>query len=429
MFEDDQFVISSEGLKNPSAQVCECDFEFIVDGKKYPCNSYFAEFLSPKIAKIRTQDPSVKSFVVDIKDPNENFKLVIKLMKGYEIEADVPQSVFLSKVGKILENDEIYQGFSFLENTKLTIKNVVPTLLEKQESHKDVSAELKFITQHFFEIDQEEIIKFDIDTLRQIITDPNLVAYSEDSIFQFIAKLIDTKGDEYKEFLQYVKFETLTESCAALIDKYITTETIHQLPQLFEALNKRLILQTSTVRIPDRYVHKEIQIPYNKESPFNGIFSYISSLNKGANPVDIGEIDVTIWQNECNVSPSTLMNYRSPPGRWNLTEIEDNWICFDFKKARVSMNAYTMSSGTDSSYWEYAVSFTWEGSNDKTTWHEIDVRDNDTDMGGNEKTHTWTIKKMSPLFRYIRFRLRNVTRRGGLYTPRMELFGAYEPPE
>jgi hypothetical protein len=329
----------------------------------------------------------------------------------------------------LLGNQEIFQAFSLLENKKLTIENAVPTLFEKQEFNKDISAEILYISQHFYSIDKDEIFKIDLDIIKRIITHPKLIVRTEDSLLEFIAKLIEKKGDEYKELLTYVKYEIITESCSKLIDKYITTETLHKFPELWESLTKRLTLQTSSVRIPDRYVHKEIQIPFCKDKPFSGIFSYISSLIKGANPVEAGEVDITLYQNDCNVSPATLMNYNLPPSRWNLTEIEDNWICFDFKKARVSMNAYTISSGTDSSYWEYPVSFTWEGSNDKFKWHAIDVRDNDTEMGGNEKTHTWNLNKMSPLFRYIRFRLRNVTRRGGLYTPRMELFGAYKPPE
>jgi hypothetical protein len=429
MFQSKEFLVTSDGLKNPSAQIRECDFEFIVDGKKYPCSSYFAEFISPKIAEIRSKDPSFKSFTVDIKDPDENFKLVIKLMKGYEVEANVQQSVFLRRVGLILENQEISEAFSFLRNKNLTKENAVQTLLEKQESGKDVSRELAYITRNFFTIDEEELSSLDIATIREIITSPQLVISTEDSLFDFITHLIDIKGDDYRELLVYVNYEVLSEACSGLIGKYITIETIHQFPRIWDGLQKRLLLPTEKIRKPERYVHKEILVPLKEENSFDGIFSYITKQLKGQNPVDAGEIVVTVGQNECSVSPAALMNYKNSPSRWYLAEHEDNWVCFDFKKARVSINAYTISSGADSSYWEYPVSFTWEGSNDTIKWHEIDVRDHDTDMGGNDKTHTWRIKNPCPLFRYIRFRLRNVTRRGGLYTPRMELFGAYEPPE
>ena len=420
--------LSASGLKNAALQVLDHDFEFIVGDKKYPCNSFFAEFLSPAVAEIRNKDKTVNSFKIDIEDPNNYFDLVIQLMNGSEIEADVNQSVFLSKVGKILKNDEIADAFSFVNNTNLTIRNVVPTFLEKQKLNRDVSKELEYITKHFFSLDQNELMLIDKDSLVKVISNENLLIDSEDSLYSFVTEIIDKKGPEYKQLLNYIRYESISDKYAQSFNKYITPETIQNEPMLWQALQKRLLLPSDRIRIPDRYVHKDIPIHYKNE-PFNGIFSFITKLLGGKNPVEADAIEVTVNKDECNISPSSLMNYKSPPSRWYLAEHENNWVCFDFKNAKISMTAYTISSGSDSSYWEYPVSYTWEGSEDKKKWFDIDVQDQNTDMGGNEKTHTWVLKKPTKFFRYVRFRLRNVTRRGGLYTPRMELFGFYEPPE
>ena len=83
-----------------------------------------------------------------------------------------------------------------------------------------------------------------------------------------------------------------------------------------------------------------------------------------------------------------------------------------------------MGITTKNSYWQYPVSFTWEGSNDNNSWQTIDTKDNNTDMGGEKGNHYWEINNSSHQFyRYIRFRIRNIQRTGGLFCSQLELFG------
>ena len=428
MLNQTEFYLSAEGLKNPSIQVLDGDFEFIVGEKKYPCSSYIAEFISPAVAELRFHDPTVKSFSIDIEDPNNYFELVLNLMKGIEIEANVPQSVFLTKIGKILKNEELVEAFSFSNNEHLTNENALATFQEKKELHKDTSKEKDYIAKHFCFFNQDEFLYLDLESLHEILSSENLFLLSEDSLFTFITNLIDKRGSQFKELLQYVRYDKISQDVSQSFPKYLTAETIQNYPELWESIKKRLLLECEEVSFENRYIHTEIRIPYNPKNPFNGIFSYLTAY-AGKNPIDAKLVETSVLYTNCNVPASALMNYKEPPTKWYLTEKENSWICFDFKKAKIAMNAYTMSSGPDSSYWEYPVSFTWEGSNDNLSWTPIDIKPSNTEMGGNEKTYTWVMKEMSPFYRFVRFRIWNVTRSGGLYTTRMELFGAYKPPD
>ena len=57
--------LSSNGFKNFPFELHEGDFEFIVGNQIYKCNSIVAEFLSPKISKLRSLDPSFSRYELE----------------------------------------------------------------------------------------------------------------------------------------------------------------------------------------------------------------------------------------------------------------------------------------------------------------------------------------------------------------------------
>ena len=160
---------------------------------------------------------------------------------------------------------------------------------------------------------------------------------------------------------------------------------------------------------------------------FNGIMNYLRQQNKNQNPVDAGLLDVSVGTSPCSVHPKELFN--GSHSDWYLKEIVDNYLLIDFMDAKVSIDGYSIESGSYNSYWQYPVGFTWEGTNDKNgKWSVIDKKDNNSEMGGNEKTHHWSCPK-SPFYRYVRFRLHKIHSSGGLYTYQLELFGEYQKPQ
>ena len=82
----------------------------------------------------------------------------------------------------------------------------------------------------------------------------------------------------------------------------------------------------------------------------------------------------------------------------SIAERENNTLTFDFKDGKCALSGYTITSGASSSYWEYATSFTWEGSNDGHHWDIIDEQSTTYDSSEDTtKNRTFTCK--NPLTR------------------------------
>ena len=160
-------------------------------------------------------------------------------------------------------------------------------------------------------------------------------------------------------------------------------------------------------------------IEYNGNNTFDGIFNHLSKKCDG-NPVDKNIVESFAKGQSSN--PKDLLNYSQINDGWYLNEVVDNYFAFDFKEKKVSVNAYSIRSGENSSHWDHPVSFAIEGSNDKTNWKTIDEKTDNTDIGDNLKPYTWKCKQSS-FYRYIRFRLIKINQPGVLRTSLFELFG------
>ncbi|EAY00537.1 hypothetical protein TVAG_286740 [Trichomonas vaginalis G3] len=154
------------------------------------------------------------------------------------------------------------------------------------------------------------------------------------------------------------------------------------------------------------------------------MFTYIREQNNGQNPLTCKAIDVYI-SNGYSGRTSNLFEYSKTGHGWGLSEVTNNFISFDFKENKISLEAYTIKSGYASggSYWNHPVDFAIEGSNDNIEWSMIDDKPNNMDIGADDKVYTWKCNK-SPLYRYIRFRLRSISYGGYLFTDHFEFFGS-----
>jgi len=418
--------LSSRGLQNIESCHHKEDFKFIVDGKEYFCLSFFADFISPIIAQRHAIDPCMDCFVVNVKDPDNYFPLVLDLMRGKSLSISSKQRDFFKNVAIALGNDELLTYVQNISVASLNALNALSSLEEKIQYNFDVTEEIECIASNFFKIDQRLLAQLDIGILMRILHSPNLTVSSEVDVFNFIVSLVK-KDRKYAILFSAMIFSSLSSSQITEFNSIIKYEDLD--PLLLNSMKNRLVFKTPNVQIPNRYNRKIHKIPFKGNNEmFNGIMDFLRKENDGKNPVDIHLVKITMgFPTECKVNPRELFERRTRP-RWYLPEKEDNFICLDFVGGKVSMDGYSWGSGSDSSYWEYPVSFTWEGSNDYNMWEVIDKKDENTDMGGNEKTHHWNCNK-SKFYRYIRFRLRDVTRKGGLYSTQLELFGEYEEPK
>ena len=423
MTEIKKFKLSSKGLKNVATCHHPDDFKFIVGKKEYKCPSFFADFISPKISHLHVIDPCMNYFVVDIADPHDYFQTAIELIQGKSIKILPKQREFFKNLAIILENTELLCYALDIATPNLTPTNAFSSLEEKSLYNLDISQEIEVIASSFYTYPLELLAQLDVNILMRILHSPNLTIESDHYLFDFIYQLA-SKDPKYIILFSAIQFQYLNEEDIHKFNQLVTFDQMN--PLIWAAMKPRLQMEVPTVIFGGRYNRNITSCPYKGEM-FNGIMDYLRTLHKGKNPVDVGAVAVTVNVKKCNVSARDLFERGTKP-RWFLAEQENNWICLDFKGGKVAMDGYSWGSGSESSYWEYPVSFTWEGSEDNKTWTEIDKKDDNMDMGGNQKTHHWDCTK-SNFFRYIRFRLRKVERTGGLYSTQLELFGQYLEPE
>jgi hypothetical protein len=71
--------VSTKALERVAGVNHEHDFEFIVGDERYGCPSFVAEFLSPRVSLLRSQDITIQEFSVNTEDPNHYFEHLISL--------------------------------------------------------------------------------------------------------------------------------------------------------------------------------------------------------------------------------------------------------------------------------------------------------------------------------------------------------------
>ncbi|EAX96619.1 hypothetical protein TVAG_148940 [Trichomonas vaginalis G3] len=424
MSDNKSFRLSSLGLQNVGIGHKTDNFTLVVGDKSYKCNKFFVDFISPKIAEIHLIDPLLDTFQLDIPDPNGYFSILLDLMNGKPIKLQTEHLEFLKKAAHALGNNELLLKLLDIPNENINYRNALSVLEEKLPYGLDVTNEINIIASSFYNIKSKLLEDLDIDILMRILNSPNLVIESERKLFKFVKRIIEN-NEEGQVLLSSINYTQLPDEDMEQFGKIVQFDESKTL--LWNSFQSRLLLECKVVQQKTRYNKKIAKCLYVEDKMFDGIFNYIRKLNKGVNPIDCGAVSAKVQVSECTIKIRELFERDTHP-RWYLTEKDNNFLQFDFINGKVSMNGYSWGSGSESSYWEFPVSYTWEGSEDNENWTPIDIKDNNEEMGGNEKTHHWDCEK-SPFFRYIRFRLRNVQRRGGLYSTQLELFGFYEEPK
>jgi hypothetical protein len=119
-----EICLSAKGLANLPRNGYENDFTFHVGSERYRCPSFLAAFLSPRIAALQTNDPTVRDFVVDAKDPNHFFTQFLSLGEGLSLEITSTHSDFFRSICLELHHFELYDYIFKCTESEITLDNV-----------------------------------------------------------------------------------------------------------------------------------------------------------------------------------------------------------------------------------------------------------------------------------------------------------------
>jgi hypothetical protein len=172
-------------------------------------------------------------------------------------------------------------------------------------------------------------------------------------------------------------------------------------------------------------------LPLSEKPVFDGLISFLTRTC-AKNPVDKGIISVstsTVVNDEARYQARNVADFASD-SFFQSTGEPKQWICYDFKDMRVSVTHYRLLSYKYGPGNSHLRSWVVEGSEDSSNWRELDRRDDDGSLNGNDFVGSFAVRSVAES-RFIRLRSTGKSWNGSdhLLLRAFELFGGLRIPE
>jgi hypothetical protein len=429
----------TEGLRNISSLPIRNEdyFTFIFGKTKIFTSKFVAAFISPKISKLLKEDPFFEEFTIE--SDYTDIVLFQMLIGGENIKIKKGNSQFLKDVAVSLCNSELLKAANEVlydeVDVEITTKNVLEEISENYNTGIDISSLASFAAKHISQINRISILGLDALILDQILSDNNLMIENEDWLYELIDEYVTMHGKSSSFLFKNVAFEYL--SCGSM-HQFIRNFSFDDMcAPLWGAICNRLqheVVQSTVYA--DRYFRDmkktEEGIPIDDpnitrvefdEAPFKGIL-YRLGQEASANPHDAGLVEITASSRERSY-PKKIVDYDW--NNWFFTNNEVNsWIQIDFKDKLISPSHYCIKS--DGNHCSHLRCWVLEGTNDITTWKELDRRENQEVLNQDFAVGIFNCKK-TRFYRYIRIRQIAENTSGNFYLGicNFEVYGDIKP--
>jgi hypothetical protein len=201
---------------------------------------------------------------------------------------------------------------------------------------------------------------------------------------------------------------------------------------IWSKLCARLVLPVSPLSENPRCVvqidYTAKNCPFNVNSPLEGIIDYLR--NKcGGNVRDLS-VAISASSVRSNDASDAVANIAAGgSGNWFFSQsASGQWVCYDFRDSRVTLTHYAIQScdGGTGPNWDNPKNWCLEGSQDGTSWTELDRRENNTELDKCSKVVSFSVS-CSTKVRLIRLRQIGVNCAGSqeFVFSRLELFGTF----
>jgi hypothetical protein len=365
-------------------------------------------------------------FVLSEHDNHNDFKIILDLMCGQFVTLDDPAADFIIEVGSAFENTELVDLAVKFLSRPIKIGNVFEKIARKRKLGIDVTAEITYAASHLVKIDTEVLKDLDLSLLKEIFESDKLQIRNESWLFRFVCSLIEERGDEYRELLNFVLFEFLSDAEMTTFLRMISIEDISG--RMWASLSRRLALSVHMDMTKSERTKRGFSVLHDKQEDFpftgdgfDGIFGHLTK--RCGHLCESGIISVSSSGN-ISMPPNQLID-NTFNGYWYSCNVPNSWVMIDFGRFRLKPSAYTLRTGHfDQNSVEHLRSWVLEGSYDATNWSELDRQKNSPDLNGDFKSKTWPCKELVA-FRYIRLRqtAKNHHNSHFLFLNNIELFG------
>jgi hypothetical protein len=250
--------LSSKGLQRIENVKHEKDFTFIIGDERYSCPSFVAEFLSPRVCCLRSQDTTIDEFSIDIEDANHHFDSILSIGFGREACFRESELSFIRSVCGKLWNSELFemtlkhedgQGQGQCEITKAELKARIEFLSGVDGS---CDFDVSMIASHFYELSVSDFDRMSVSVPESILRDPGLVVKDEDSVFEIVHRRASTDFS-YFGLLEFVRFEFVSSDCMKRAFEFISDSFDLFTFGMWSNLRTRLTLPVTPPSQPDRF--------------------------------------------------------------------------------------------------------------------------------------------------------------------------------
>jgi hypothetical protein len=176
--------LSVKGLQRLEAVSHEADFAFIIGGERYECASILAEFLSPRVISLRSQDQTVQELALQTDDPNHSFDTLLSLAFGREVSVAKTELPAVRSLCLELWNYELFEMTFKHEEGPITKEELKARLdfLAGVDASRD--RDVFLVASHFYELSIADLDRLSPSVLEAILSDSTLVLQDEDSLFE-----------------------------------------------------------------------------------------------------------------------------------------------------------------------------------------------------------------------------------------------------
>jgi hypothetical protein len=239
--------LSAKGLQRIASISHENDFVFVVGDNRYRCPCIIAEFLSPRISSLRSQDASIQEFYVETADPHHSFATFLSLGCGHKIVLRKDNSDFVRSVSHELWNFELFG--KALENGKghTEANDLLVALHVASGLSENCDAQVTGVASHFHEFSASDFDDLSFSVLEAIVNNGSLLLESEDLLFEVIHRQA-SRDSRYFSLLECVRFEYLSDSCMKTAFEFICDSFELVMLGIWTSLGGRLKLSVNPPR-------------------------------------------------------------------------------------------------------------------------------------------------------------------------------------
>jgi hypothetical protein len=243
--------LSAKGMQQVRGVSHENDFDFIVGDQRYSCPSFIAEFLSPRISALRSQDITIDYFSIQTEDPIHCFPSLLSIGFGREVSLSDTELASVRPICGELWNHELFES-TLKRHEEIGQSDEAKARLDfLRGDDGSLQDEVGKIASRFYSLSISDFHQVSLSLLESILSPPKLVIDDEDSLFELLYGLA-WEDPSYFGLLEFVRFEFLSKEWMTEVLELISSSFESVSFGIWSSLQSRLALSVALPSQGDR---------------------------------------------------------------------------------------------------------------------------------------------------------------------------------